>query len=224
MSVAESTEILRPMTQFGWAHAASGVTAASCSRGVARNGPPEAVSSTRLRPGGATPGRAAAGRHWKMALCSLSIGSRVAPALRTASRSSGPAITIDSLLASSSLLPARAAASVERSPAAPTIAAITHCTSLSWASSSSAPAPASTRVLGAPPPRSAASSCAAASSASAAYAGCHSSTCRASLAALRWAATATRRTRCGWRASTSSVLLPTEPVEPSTVTPIMPPP
>src|SRR5687768_17939735 len=39
--VAESTEILRPITQFGCAHAWSGVTAPSLSIGVARNGPPE---------------------------------------------------------------------------------------------------------------------------------------------------------------------------------------
>ena len=103
----------------------------------------------RRRPGGATPVRAPGGRHWKMALCSLSIGSSVAPESFTAAISSGPAITRDSLFASSRRLPARAAASVERSPAAPTIAAITQCTSGRLASSSSAPAPASMRVPGA---------------------------------------------------------------------------
>jgi hypothetical protein len=41
--VAESTEILRPITQLGCAHACSGVTAARLSSGAARNGPPEAV-------------------------------------------------------------------------------------------------------------------------------------------------------------------------------------
>ena len=171
MSVAESTEILRPMTQLGWAHAASGVTSASASLGVSRNGPPEAVSSTRVTPGGATPLTAPAGRHWKMALCSLSIGSSVAPEAFTAEINRGPAITSDSLLASSSRLPARAAASVERSPAAPTMAAITQSTSGRSASSSSAALPASTRVPSAAPSRSARSSAAACSSASAAYAG-----------------------------------------------------
>jgi hypothetical protein len=52
--VAESTEIFRPMTQFGWAHASSGVTFARSSRGVVLNGPPEAVRRiprTPLLPG-----------------------------------------------------------------------------------------------------------------------------------------------------------------------------
>jgi hypothetical protein len=41
--VAESTEILRPITQFGWAHASSGVTLASVAGSRLRKGPPEAV-------------------------------------------------------------------------------------------------------------------------------------------------------------------------------------
>ena len=48
--VAESTEILRPMTQFGCAHASSGVTEAKRSSGSVRNGPPEAVSRMRRTP------------------------------------------------------------------------------------------------------------------------------------------------------------------------------
>ena len=168
MRVAESTEILRPMTQFGCARAASGVTAASASPGVSRNGPPEAVSSTRFSPAGATPGVTPGGRHWKMALCSLSIGRSVAPERFTSAISSGPAITRASLLASSRRLPARAAASVERRPAAPTIAAITHCTSAACAISSSAAPPASTRVCAAARPSSSRNSRAARSSARAA--------------------------------------------------------
>ena len=42
ISVAESTEILRPITHFGCAHASSGVTPSRSSR--FRNGPPDAVS------------------------------------------------------------------------------------------------------------------------------------------------------------------------------------
>ena len=50
--VAESTEILRPITQLGCAQACSGVTAARLSSGAARNGPPEAVSTIFLtKPG-----------------------------------------------------------------------------------------------------------------------------------------------------------------------------
>ena len=44
--VALSTEILAPMLQFGWATACSGVIDLSASRGVVRNGPPEAVRTS----------------------------------------------------------------------------------------------------------------------------------------------------------------------------------
>ena len=125
ISVAESTEILRPMLQRGCAQAWAGVTFDSASALQFRNGPPEAVNSSRRTPAGASPGRNPGGRHWKIALCSLSIGISSPPPARTALISSAPAITADSLLASSSRLPAAAAASVEASPAAPLIAAIT---------------------------------------------------------------------------------------------------
>jgi hypothetical protein len=171
MRVAESTEIFRPITQLGWAQAASGVAAAIACASHSRNGPPEAVSSMRRTPLGASPVRAPAGRHWNMALCSLSIGSRVAPLARTASINSGPDITSDSLLASNRRLPARAAASVERKPAAPTIAAMTHSASGKVAISVSAPTPAMMRVPPAAGPSALTSSRAAPSSAIAAYAG-----------------------------------------------------
>ena len=51
-----------------------------------------------------------------MALCSLSIGSSVAPPSRTAAMNSAPPITSASLLASRMRLPARAAASVGAQP------------------------------------------------------------------------------------------------------------
>ena len=60
-----------------------------------------------------------------MALCSLSIGTMVAPPRARGRISSSPASTSDSLFASSRRLPARAAASVDGRPAAPTIAATT---------------------------------------------------------------------------------------------------
>ena len=59
--VAESTEILRPMLQFGCAQAWSGVTLPKLSSGAARSGPPEAVStifSTNCFPE----------KHWNTAL------------------------------------------------------------------------------------------------------------------------------------------------------------
>jgi hypothetical protein len=43
--VAESTEILRPITQLGCAQASSGVTPSSKPRSRSRNGPPDAVST-----------------------------------------------------------------------------------------------------------------------------------------------------------------------------------
>ena len=75
--VAESTEILRPITQLGCAQA-SPASRASRSTGV-RNGPPEAVSTRRRTPAlldsPARPHEALA----EIALCSLSTGSSCAP-------------------------------------------------------------------------------------------------------------------------------------------------
>ena len=71
--VAESTEILRPITQFGCAQACSGVTP---SRLLERRG------AERPAGGGQqdSVGRASSSdKHWKTALCSLSIGSSCAP-------------------------------------------------------------------------------------------------------------------------------------------------
>ncbi|MCY1538305.1 hypothetical protein D9M68_738380 [compost metagenome] len=140
--VAESTEILRPMTQFGWAQASSGVTRWRVFGSRWRNGPPEAVStifSTRR-----SQLSESSGSDWKTAECSLSMGSNVAPPSRTARMNSSPPTTRASLLASSSFLPACAAARLGASPAAPTIAAITACTSGSELTSHSARSPAST--------------------------------------------------------------------------------
>jgi hypothetical protein len=75
--VAESTEILRPMTQFGWAQACSGVTSRSVAGSRVRNGPPEAVRMILSTRSSQVAG--SSGRDWKMAECSLSMGSSVAP-------------------------------------------------------------------------------------------------------------------------------------------------
>jgi hypothetical protein len=126
--LAESTEILRPMDQFGCAQACSGETCAALN-GVWRKGPPEAVSKIRRTPTALRPRAKSCGMHWKIALCSLSIGSSTEPLLRTACMNSAPDITSASLLASRIFLPASTAASVGRRPAAPTMAAITASTS-----------------------------------------------------------------------------------------------
>jgi len=57
ISVAESTEILRPIFHFGCAQASLGVTCASLAASVVRNGPPEAVRMRRVTPRFSSPGR-----------------------------------------------------------------------------------------------------------------------------------------------------------------------
>jgi len=68
---------LRPITQFGCAQAWSGVTSPSVAGSRVRNGPPDAVrmmwSTVESHAAGST------GRHWKIAECSLSIGSSRPP-------------------------------------------------------------------------------------------------------------------------------------------------
>ncbi len=67
---------------------------------------------------------------WKMALCSESTGSKVAPASRTARSITSPAQTSASLLASAMAPPRWIAASVDGSPAAPVIAAMVQSTGM----------------------------------------------------------------------------------------------
>ena len=150
ISVAESIEIFRPMVQFGWASACCGRATTMSSSVHSRNGPPEAVRRIRSIPSVVTPA-SPAGRLWKIALCSLSTGMSRAPDSCTAPIRSRPLMTSASLLASSTRLPAPAAASVGRRPAAPTIAATTVSTSGSRAMSASASSPADTRVSSQPP-------------------------------------------------------------------------
>ena len=130
MSVAESTEILRPMTQFGCAQASRASRGRAARDRVSRNGPPDAVSRMRFTPGGATPLRRVARQALEYRVV-FAVDRQQRRARRRARvcMSSGPAITSDSLLANNRRLPARAAANVERRPAAPTIAAMTLCTS-----------------------------------------------------------------------------------------------
>ncbi len=120
------------------------------------------------------------GRHWKIALCSLSMGSSAALPSRTASMKKRPAITSDSLFASSTRLPARAAAIVGISPAAPTMAAIT--TSVcGCAATSTRPASPSSTSTRSPSARTAArNAVAAAWSATTAYSGAWTRHCASS--------------------------------------------
>ena len=86
-------------------------------------------------------------KTWKTALCSESTGSNLAPLAPTSAIINPPAQTRHSLLASATTVPRRIAASVGASPAAPTIAAMTHSAGKLAASvSASAPAAAVTPV------------------------------------------------------------------------------
>ena len=203
------------MTQFGWAHASSGVTRWSSARERLLNGPPDPVRRILRIPFATSSPEANGGRHWKMALCSLSIGSSMAPLARTVSMNTGPATTSASLFASSSFLPALAAASVARSPAAPTIAAMTQSTSGREATSTSPASPARTRQPTPASARRSRSRGACAASATHTVSG----RCRlhrfASSSTCRWAVSAATRKRDGCRAITSRVLAPIEPVAPS---------
>ena len=99
-----------------------------CSRGDARNGPPDAVSIDPAHSRRASgPSSGAPGMHWKIALCSLSIGMSVAPlAARRGHRATGLPPPATSLFASSTRLPARGRGERRQAvPAAPTIAAMT---------------------------------------------------------------------------------------------------
>ena len=185
--VAESTEIFGPISQFGCAQAASGVTDSRSQGRRWRNGPPEAVS--RIRRTSVRAGRA--GRHWNIALCSLSMGMSSAPPSCIASMNKRPDITNASLLASSTLFPARAAARVGSSPAAPTIPASTWRTCGRATTSSRAAGPASTVV--AVPASRLRSSAADASSTSTANSGRYARHCTSMASTLVRAARATTR-------------------------------
>ena len=100
-----------------------------------RNGPPEAVSTSRRTSSG-VPLR----RHWASAECSESTGT-IWPGLARSS-TSGPPMISDSLLARASVLPASSAASVAPSPTAPVMPLSTTSAGLDAASAdASAPSP-----------------------------------------------------------------------------------
>ncbi len=69
-SVDEFVVMTRPMSHVGWASASRGVTCSSSARVRPRNGPPDAVTTSRLT-SSAVPPRSA----WAMAECSESTGT-----------------------------------------------------------------------------------------------------------------------------------------------------
>src|ERR687898_3319382 len=97
--VAELTVITGPIAQVGWASAWAGVTSASSAAERPRNGPPEAVTTSRATSSG-RPAR----RHWASPECSESTGT-IWPGLAMEVTSSPPTIRL-SLLARASRRPA----------------------------------------------------------------------------------------------------------------------
>ncbi len=101
---------------MGWASASATVTAPSRSAGQPRNGPPDAVRSSRATSVVAC----TAARHWCRAQCSESTGTISAPGVRRAFCTTGAPAISDSLFASASSFPASSAAIVTGRPAKPT--------------------------------------------------------------------------------------------------------
>src|SRR5205085_1127175 len=83
----------------------------------------DALSTMRRTPAAPRSPPKFRGNAWNTALCSLSIGSNVAPCVRTACMKTGPAVTSASLFASNTRLPDCTAAKLARSPAIPTMPA-----------------------------------------------------------------------------------------------------
>ena len=143
MSVDESTVILGPIDHVGCARASSIVTAARSATVRPRNGPPLAVTTSRLtwsrRP---SVKDSLARRHWCNAQCSLSTGTISAPGVLRTFWTTGPAAINDSLLARPSRLPNRSVSRVTVSPAKPTIPLMT--TSAPWQAAANASSPTET--------------------------------------------------------------------------------
>ena len=139
MSVAESIEILPPMSQVGCASASSTVTSASSARVRPRNGPPDAVRTSFSTVPGASPASS-----WCSAECSESTGRICAPVASASAVTSSPPTTSDSLLASARSIPSPSVATVGPRPAEPTSALRTRSAPDSSTSRTSPSAPTST--------------------------------------------------------------------------------
>jgi len=214
MRVDESTVILGPIDQVGWAKASATVTAARSERLRPRNGPPLAVS-TRRATSPAEPLR----RHWWMAQCSESTGRISAPGVRRTPATAGAPAISDSLLARASRFPAPRAARVTGSPANPTTPLTT--TSACEPSDARASAPARSSIPGA---SLSFNDGARSSSASATTEGWNSAAWAASRSTERAAPSASMMNRSGSARTTSSVCVPIDPVDPINETVVGTPP
>jgi hypothetical protein len=200
--------IFGPMDQVGWSRASATVTAASSWRDRPRNGPPDAVRSSRdTAP--ASPAR----RHWWTAQCSESTGMISAPVVRLDRCTSGAPAMMDSLLASASRRPASRAARVTSSPAKPTTPLT--ATSASVAISARPSAPVTTSTPGSSRP---ASSAARDGSPMATTRGRSRAAWSTSCSTDRWAPIATTSKRSGQASITSTAWVPIEPVDPTRLT------
>ena len=204
--------IFGPMLHVGWASAWSTVTPARSAASRPRNGPPDAVSTTRARRRVPDPAR----RHMCTAQCSLSTGMSSAPGVSRTVRTTGPAAINDSLFARASRFPASKVAIVTDSPAKPTTPFTTTSAVPDTAAMASGPASTAT-----PAGSSSASSCARPASAMATTRGCTRCAWAASSSTELPAPNATISKRSGCAATTSSVWVPMDPVEPSTATVVM---
>ena len=203
-SVAESTVIFFPIVHVGCLSASATVARETRSGSQVRNGPPDAVRMSRASSVGRRPAT-----HWRTALCSESTGTISPPPSRAAWATSSPAITNVSLLASATRLPARNAASVASSPAAPTMPFTTMRTSGCVAASTRQAVPF-------PRPSSPFSPLT-----SPTNAGFHSAACSASKSLFECPVRATTRNLSRCRDKTWSVDRPIDPVDPSTATPTL---
>ena len=135
--VAESMVIFAPIDQFGCSLACWGVMSWSWSIGVSRQPPPEAVRIMDFKSFLLLPWR-----HWKMALCSESMGRRRTLFSFMAWVTKDPPRTSNSLLASAISRPFSMALRVGERACAPTIATTTMSAwvvSMSWCSAWSPP-------------------------------------------------------------------------------------
>ncbi len=136
--VAEFTVTTGPIAQVGWASACSTVTSTSSAAERPRNGPPEAVSTSRATSSSRPPRR-----HCASAECSESTGT-IWPGAAAAS-TSGPPATSDSLLARARLAPVARACRVGARPWEPVMPLSTTSTGVAAMSSVTASGPAKIR-------------------------------------------------------------------------------
>jgi hypothetical protein len=200
--------IFGPICHTGCASASFTEAFESSPRVQPRNGPPEPVRTTRF-----TSSRRSPRRHCASAACSESTGIRRSGSPLIRSSTSSPPTTRLSLFASASDLPACNAASVGPRPADPTRAFNTMSASESRASRSAASGPTRISTPRMPASRSR-RSLAASSSAIATNGGRNSRICPIRSSWFVPADNPTTLNRSGWRRTTSSACVPTDPVDP----------